>query len=898
MPLAAGAHLGPYEIVALIGAGGMGEVYRARDTRLDRTVAVKVLAAHVAEHPEFRKRFEREARAVSSLNHPHICTLHDIGHQDGVDFLVMEYLEGETLAARLSKGSLPLEQALRLVIQMADALAQAHRQGVFHRDLKPGNIMLTKAGAKLLDFGLAKVGVAGRGSGAGETTLDADLTKKGSILGTFQYMAPEQLEGRETDSRTDIFAFGAVLYEMLAGRKAFEGRSQASLIAAILEHDPPPVSSLQPLTPPVLDRVVRKCLAKDPDERWQNAQDLASELQWIAEGAAATVQTQISQICPPGATQPSTPVARQSSRPFAWMAIAVVATLAALAVGVAHFREAPPRGRTVRFLLFPPEKVSLGSYDFPVLSPDGERLAFTGQASDGTTRLWVRPLDSLAAEPLPGTEGAALPFWSPDSRSIAFSSRGLKRVDLRGGPPQPVSNRGSLADAWSPEGVILLRTFEYAGLSRVAASGGEVQPATTLDASRQEISHHAPQFLPDGRHFLYAAYSSTAPNAWTIYAGLLDSQERKLLLSANSNAIHAGSRSGTGHLLFLRGTSLMAQAFDAGGLELRGDPLPVAEQVFLGSPTNIPALAFGAFSASENGALAYRTGSGMGASELVWLDRQGKRLGTVGEPAAYSNPALSPDEKKLVVCRMNPQVGMRDLWLFDLARGTTSRFTFDPADETNPVWSPDGSRIAFNIIHKGVRDIYQKVASGAGETEPLLESSEIKELADWSADGRSVLFMPAGRGAWELPLEGDRKPRGPFHPSASFTNNFRISPNGRWVAFQSNESGRLEVYVRSFPPSGGKWQVSTAGGNEPCWRRDGKELFYREGNKLMAVEVKTDSTLFEAGVPKSLFEARLETVARQRRYQPAANGQRFLVNVPVETSTSSSITVVLNWQPR
>jgi len=710
-------------------------------------------------------------------------------------------------------------------------------------------------------------------------------------------MAPEQLEGRANDGRTDLFAFGAVLYEMITGRKAFEGKSQASVMAAILEHDPPPISSLQPLTPPVLDRIVKKCLAKDPDERWQNAQDLASELQWIAEaGAAATVPTQISQISPPGA-----PVARSASRPFAWMAIAVVATLAALAVGVAHFREAPPRERTVRFLVSPPEKVSLGSYDFPVLSPDGERLAFTGQASDGTTRLWVRPLDSLAAEPLAGTERAGFPFWSPDSRSIAFNSRGLKKIDLRGGPPQTVSDRGGLGGAWRREGVILLRTFERldsgkdAGLSRVAVSGGEVKPATTLDASRQEISHHAPQFLPDGRHFLYSAYSTTASNAWTIYAGLLDSQERKLLLSANSNAIYAGSLSGTGHLLFLQGAALMAQAFDAGRLELRGDPLPVAEQVFLGSPTNVPALAFGAFSASENGVLAYRTGRGVGASELVWLDRQGRRLGTVGEPAAYSNPALSPDEKKLVVCRVNPQVGTRDLWLFDLARGTPSRFTFDPADETNPVWSPDGSRLAFNIIHKGVRDIYQKVASGAGETEALLESSEIKEFVDWSADGRSVLFMPPGGGAWELPLEGDRKPRGPFRPSANFGNNFRISPNGRWVAFQSGESGRQEVYVRSFPPSGGRWQVSTAGGVEPCWRRDGKELFYREGNKLMAVEVKTDSTLFEAGVPKALFEVRLETVARQRRYQPAANGQRLLVNVPVETSTSSSITVVLNW---
>ncbi len=851
----------------------MGEVYRARDTRLDRTVAIKVLPEHVAANPEARQRFEREARAVSSLNHPHICVLHDIGQQDGVDFLVMEYLEGETLGARLAKGPLPVPQALRYGIEIADALAQAHRQGVFHRDLKPGNIMLTRAGAqtiaKLLDFGLAKRARTGSGA-ADEPTVSADLTGRGTLLGTVPYMAPEQLQGREADARTDIFAFGVVLYEMVAGRRPFTGETVANLIAAILEHEPPPLPGSCPVA---LDRVVKRCLAKDPEERCQSAWDLKAELEWVAEGASA-------QVTPaPGWTL---------RRLVPWLATALFAALAAI-LAVLHFRAVPPVGRTVRFLVSPPERGR--NFDFPAISPDGERLALLGLEPDKRTRLWVRSLDAVTAEPLADGVERGRPYWSPDSRSIAFSAGGkLLKVDVRGGPPQTICDAPPAnlpGGAWSRDGVILFHTGfpGHAVLYRVAAAGGEATPATTLDVSRQEVGHYWPQFLADGRRFLYFV-RSTRPENTGIYVGALDSKESRRLLSTDHDAAYAGSPSGPSHLLFVQGTTLMARTFDAQQLILAGQPFPVAEQVFL-PPGQLQGRA--AFTVSGNGVLAYGTASGTATTELVWLGRQGQRLGTVGEPDDYSVPALSPDEKKLVVSRMNPQSRTRDLWLFDLVRGTSSRFTFDPTDKIEPVWSPDGSRVAFTDRRKGPADIYRKAATGAGEAELLRESGVAKELMDWSPDGRLILF--GERGAyWALPLEGDHKPIGPLPIGSSSA----ISPNGRWVAYQSNESGRVEVYVQSFPPSGGKWQVSAAEGFEPQWRRDGKELFYIARNKLMVAEVQTDSLVFRAGTPQPLFDVRL-VAGRRNRYQVAANGQRFLVNLPLETALPAPITVVVNW---
>ncbi len=567
-----------------------------------------------------------------------------------------------------------------------------------------------------------------------------------------------------------------------------------------------------------------------------------------------------------------------------------VATIAALTLALVHFRAAQPQERTVRFLVPPPERGQF--FDFPAISPDGERLAFLGEAPDRrAARLWMRRLDAVTAEPLADAVERGLPFWSPDSRYIAFSAGGkLLKIDVRGGPPQTICDAPTAnlpGGAWSRNGVILFHAGfpGHAVLYRVAGSGGEATPATTLDASRQEVAHLWPQFLPDGRHFLYFAQSARPENRG-IYVGSLDSKESRSLLSTNNIVAYARSLSGSDHLLFMQGSTLMARPFDARQRVLTGPPFPVAEHINL-PPQQVSGRA--AFSVSGNGVLAYGTASGT-TTELVWFGRQGERLGTVGEPAEYSLPALSPDDKKLVVCRMNLPARTRDLWLFDLAHGTSSRFTFDPADDINPIWSPDGSRIVFSSNRKGHGNIYQKAASGTGEDELLFESGVTKEIFSWSPDGRFILFRE-GVDYWAFPLDGNRKPMGPL----SIRGNSQVSPNGRWVAYQSDESGRVEVYVQSFPPSGGKWMISAAGGNEPLWRRDGTELFYTAGNKMMAVAVKTDAQVFEAGAPKALFEVRLEAVVRRTRYQVASNGQRFLVNVPLEAPSSAPITVVLNW---
>jgi DNA-binding winged helix-turn-helix (wHTH) protein/Tol biopolymer transport system component len=567
-----------------------------------------------------------------------------------------------------------------------------------------------------------------------------------------------------------------------------------------------------------------------------------------------------------------------------WL-IAAVTSLVAMVLAVVHFGSAPPPERTVRLFVSPPENVALSDLALPALSPDGDRLVFGGVEPDGGTRLWIRPLASLTAEPVKGTEGAISVFWSPDSRSAGFFAGGkLKRIDLAGGSPQTLCDASDAlrpVGTWSRAGVILFNSNDRRGLHRVAVTGGEVSPVTTLDSSREETSHLWPQFLPDGRHFLYFVQSARPENTG-VYVGSLDSKESKRAVSARGNPAFARLPSGSGYLLFMQGTTLMGQRYDAARLETQGESFPAIEQVWL---PPAPAQGYAAFSASANGVLAYQT-AGSRATELVWLDRQGKRLGTVGEPAEYSNPALSGDGRKLVVCRRDPQIGTRDLWLFDLERATSSRFTFDPGTESNPAWSPDSSRIAFHADPKGSYGIYVKAASGVGETETLLESRQNTVLNDWSADGRYILYLSQG-GQWALPLQGQRNPIGPLRLGGSA----QISPNARWVAYTSDQ----EVHVQSFPPSGSQWQISTKGGLEPHWSRDGKELFYVAGNRLMAVDVKTDASVFQFGTPKALFEVRLEVENRHTRYQVAANGQRFLVNVPLETYSPSPITVVTNW---
>jgi len=883
MPLTAGTRLGPYEIVAAIGAGGMGEVYRAKDTRLERDVAIKVLPAHLAANPEFKQRLEREGRAVAALNHPHICALYDIGHQDGVDFLVLEYLEGETLAARLAKGALAASEVLRCGVQIADALDKAHRKGFTHRDLKPGNIMLTKAGAKLLDFGLAKSGAPPQAAGLSALpTKGASLTIEGAVLGTIQYMAPEQLEGKEVDARSDLFAFGAVLYEMATAEKAFPGSSHATIIAAIMTAEP------KPMSPAALDRLVKKCLAKDRDERWQSARDLMTQLEWMAEAREA-----------PAPAEPA-PQRAVSGR-LVWAALAALLLIAAtaVAVSVVHFREPAPE--VAKLALLPPEKTTFNAI---AISPDGRRVAISGAGADGRRLLWVRPLHSLSAQPLAGTEPGSHPFWSPDSRWIGFfADSKLKKIDVTGGPPQTVCAAPGLpgGGTWNRDGVILFSSTGAEGIRRVPAAGGESKLVISLDKSRQERSIRFPYFLPDGRHFLFLARSSQAEHQ-AIYAAALDSPERKRMLSADLSVAYADAPSGPGYLLFLREGTLMAQPFDASKLETVGDPVPVAEQV---GAARGPGRAN--FSVSRNGVLVYDSSGSGGSMRPTWLDRAGRQLEAVAEPAYYLSPSLSPEEKRVVIERYDSQAGTFDLWLWDLARGAGSRFTFDPAGDRNPVWSPDGSRILFASNRAGVFNLYVKISSGAGADELLLKTDQTKYPEDWSSDGRLIAFAQQDpktkNDLWVLPLEGpEGAPRKPApYLQTEFNEQFaKFSPDGRWIVYTSDESTRDEVYVQPYPVTGAKWMISKDGGVQPRWRRDGKELFYiSSANSMMAVEVKLPGkgeAGFQAGVPKPLFQAPRSAGNAFPHYSVTADGQRFLMLAPMSETDSSPATVVLNWQ--
>jgi Tol biopolymer transport system component len=874
MPISPGSRLGPHEILALIGAGGMGEVYRARDTRLGRDVAIKVLPGHLSSSEELRQRFEREARTISQLSHPHICALYDVGSQDGVEYLVMELLEGETLTDRLGRGPLPLELLLRCGIEIADALDRAHKSGIVHRDLKPGNVMLTKSGVKLLDFGLAKAVQlsTSKSSLTALPTAAENLTQEGTILGTFQYMAPEQLEGREADARSDLFAFGCVLYEMATGKKAFSGKSQASLIGAIMHSDPPSIGSIQPMTPPALEKVIKGCLVKDPDERWNTAHDVKLQLQWIAEGGSQ-------------AGVPAPVAARRRSREKLAWAVAAAAITAVAILGIGFVRRAPAKPHLMRFEIPTPEGVTI--IDAPRISPDGRTLAFNATDSSGKTRIWLRPFNALTAQPLSGTEGTLRPFWSPDSRFLGFFAEGkLKKVEVSGGPPQKICDAAGADGSWSPEGVILFDGRPTDPIYRVSAAGGAPAVAVAPDAGRKETGASWPEFLPDGRHFLYLAFGQkNEDNTYRI--GSLDSKESKVIAPAQSLVTYAPP----GYLLFVRDNTLVAQPFDANSLKTTGEPIPMAEHV------GATGIGLASFSTSRNGVLAYR--SGKAGSRLQWVDRSGKEISTLGEPGEYGSTMLSPTGDRLALQLIDPRSGKADIWLRDLARGVTSRFTFDAANEFQPVWSPDGGTIVFSSDRGGLFDLYQKAASGAGEEKLLLASDEAKFACDWSRDGKYIAYQSRGKKTlwdlWVMPTFGDRKPipvlQTPFSESRP-----AFSPDGRWLAYQSNESGRPEIYVQAFPVAEGKWQVSTAGGVEPSWRRDGKELFYGTPDlKLMAVEIRAGGT-FQAGIPQPLFQAHIQSITNVRNhYLATADGQRFLMLAPLGRESMPPTTIVLNW---
>jgi eukaryotic-like serine/threonine-protein kinase len=888
MTLSAGTKLGPYEILSPLGAGGMGEVYRAKDTRLERTVAVKVLPSHMSSSPEVRQRFEREAKTISQLSHPHICALYDVGREGETEYLVMEYLEGETLSERLTKGPLPLEQTLRYGQQIADALDKAHRQGIVHRDLKPGNVMLTKSGVKLLDFGLAKA-MAPVAPLSSLTALPTQqgLTQEGTILGTLQYMAPEQLEGKEADGRTDIFAFGAVLYEMATGRKAFSGAAQASLIGAILHTEPQPISAVQPMSPPALDRVVKTCLAKDPEERWQSAADVRRELQWIAEGSAA------------GVAAPAVVASKRRVRErLAWTGFALAAA-AALIVGSLHLRRRPESDRVFRSSILPPEKTRFAFQGSPpAVSPDGRRIAFSAGLPNARGRLWVRPFEASEAQPLPETEGGSGPFWSPDSRFVGFFADGkLKKIDVTGGTPQTLCDAPSgRAGAWSREGVILFTTD--GPLHRVPESGGASSPVTRVDEG--VLSHNWPTLLPDGRHFLYLRYlgrSGDASNPFGLYLGSLDSKDERELLRVRANVAYAPAPDGSsaGHLLYLQARVLVARPFDARRLEFTGEAFPIAEQVQL----------FGAggtavFSVSATGLLAYQRGAGE-ASELVWFDRSGKRLESLGEPANYSHPRISHDGRRVAVVVGDAKSADTDLWLFDVPRRAMTRFTFGPAVNIFPVWSPDDTRIVFASNRRMMHELYQRATSGSGGDELLLESkTSFMWPTDWSPDGL-IAFQSRdakARTAVDVGFVSVSDRKAVTLLGTSFDErNPQFSPDGRWLAYGSDESGRFEIYVQSFPGMGQKWQVSSGGGATPRWRRDGKEIFFLKfpEKTLMTAEVKSGPT-FEVVEPRALFQTQVKWSDFGTQYDVSPNGSRFLINTLVGEERSEAITIVQNWQ--
>ncbi len=734
VPLSQGTQLGPYKILGPLGAGGMGEVYRARDTRLDRDVAIKVLPAHLSADEPRRQRFEREARTISQLSHPHICALYDVGRQDGIDFLVMEYIEGETLSQRLAKGALPAESYLRYGIEIADALDRAHRQGIVHRDLKPGNIMLTKSGIKLLDFGLAKFTVTPSAASLSALPTEAarQLTDTGQILGTLQYMSPEQLEGKEADARSDLFAFGAVLYEMATGQKAFSGKSQASLIAAILKNEPQPISAVSPLTPPALDRVVRSCLAKDPDDRWQTAHDVMLQLLWIAEGSQAGI--------------PAPVAARRRGRERLAWGVAAALTLAAGLLTAAYWRSRATPSVSLRLSLLPPEGKTFSfvgedyGQDAPApvaISPDGRRLVFGAQDLD-TVRLYVRSLDSFEAQPLEGTEQAWFPFWSPDGASIGFFQESkLKRIRAGGGPAEVIASApNARGGSWGPDGTIIFAPKGGGAIFRVSEKGGTPTPVTFPSAQESILTHRFPSFLPDGRHFLYLAFKTQESaklrdEELGILIGSIDSRETVALLPDRSNAIYAPP----GFVLFRRKETLMALPFDAKTLKASGAAVPVAEKIEFGALRSI-----GVFSASATGVLAYRIGPGPQPAQLSWLDRSGKAAGVPEVPPALVwNARLSPDGKTAVLEIFDVQTGSTAPWSYDLVRGARARLAPDGA--RNPVFSPDGRRVAVAWPGSAASGLYVTDSSGEGKPDLLLESPQDKAPLDWSSDGRWILFM-------------------------------------------------------------------------------------------------------------------------------------------------------------
>jgi eukaryotic-like serine/threonine-protein kinase len=874
-----GQRVGPYEILSAIGAGGMGEVYRAHDGRLNRDVALKVLPEIFAADPDRMARFEREARVLGALNHPNIAAIYGLEEFGSGRALVMELVEGETLADRISKGPIPLDDALPMAKQVAEALEYAHDHGVVHRDLKPANIKVTADGTvKVLDFGLAKalmdepVAADPRDS----PTLSMAPTMTGVVLGTAAYMSPEQAKGKPVDRRADIWAFGVVLFEMLAGKSLYSGETAVEIVAAVMMKEPS-LEALPKNTPPAIRNLLRRCLEKNLRLRLQHIGEARIVIDDVLSGAT---------FAEPGAIHPK-------SREHFYAAVAAIAVVAVLALAFLYLRGTPLEMPLLHTTILPPDNTTpdfTNGLGLPALSPDGKRIVFGARTADGKAPLWVRPMDALTAQPLAGTEGATFPFWSPDSRFVAFFADGkLKKIDATGGSAltladAPLGRGGS----WSREGVIIFAPSNTDGpLLRVSSAGGA---SSSISAAQGRL----PWFLPDGRHFLYQS-----GNLLTIRVGSLNGGESKMVMEAGSNALFA-----QGYMLFLRNGTLVAQPFDPKRLITIGEAVPVAEQI----QTVLNSGTVGVFSVSETGMLAYRTGVGAGGLLLTWFDRSGKQEATLGEPANIVGFQFSPDRKNLAATIQDPS--NTDIWTYDVSRGLRTRFTFDPAIDNSPVWSPDGRSIVFASNRKGHFDLYRKSSNGSGTEELLYADKLEKILTSWSANGEFLLYQArSGAGEnkndlWALPLtpEGPGGPLKPFLVLQTTFNEFdpQFSPDGRWIAYASDESRRLEIYVTPFPPPpsgpGGKRQVSTAGGFLPRWRQDGKEIFYRGlDRRLMAAEVASGGGTLEVGQVRSLFGAMPNMTEGNPLYDVSADGQNFLLRIYPEQKAGEPLTLVQNW---
>ena len=864
MTLAAGTRLGSYEIVAPLGAGGMGEVYKARDTRLDRAVAIKVLPPALAADPQFRERFEREARAISALEHPNICAVYDVGTSGHTDFLVMQYLEGETVVERLAAGPLPLDEAMQHAIEVAGALDKAHSHGFIHRDLKPGNIMLARSGkrgtaqAKLLDFGLAK-GVADRGLAGADVTATRPLTAQGTIVGTFQYMAPEQIEGHEADARSDIWGFGCVLYEMLTGRHAFEGKSHASLIGSIMKDEPPPIDAVQPVAPRALDHVVRRCLAKDPDDRWQHIRDARAELLWIQQGGAAEA-----------------PVATARRAP--WVPWAIVA-LALAAIPAIVWKTITPGGappRPIVLSVLPPEGAI--AMNAPAVSPDGARVVFVALGEDGVTRLWLRATDQGALRMLPQTDDAVYPFWSYDGTAIGFFAHGkLKITTLEGAVREIATAPLGRGGDWNADGLIIFAPEPRGGIYKVRAEGGPAEPVTRFNREEGARTHRNPVFLPGGRRFLFYAQQ---PGQRGLASGSIDGGEATLI--AGGPAAWAEYEP-SGHLVFRRGATLVAQAFDPERLTLSGEAFTIADNVEADSDQR--GRSYSVSPAGVIAVLAQRSN----LSVLTWVDREGSAQRTVGPAADLQGASLSRDAGRIAVSRRDPRTGRAGIWLLDALRGTGPRFSAEKDDDSLPVWSADGEWIAFR---RG-DGIYRKSVT-SGREEELISSAGRPYPISWSDDGRYLFYVandPARRlDLFMLPLD-DRGKVGPLIATDAQESDAELSPDGRWLAFVSDQTGRREVWVQRFPSDGAVWPVSTNGGWDPSWSADGRELFYVPAGRpsIIAVPVTAGAT-FEQGPPKTV----VTTAEQFSRFGVAPKADRFLLELAADSS-AGSVTMILNW---